>query len=165
MRIATSGLLLVFVFSLVACNKSDPSNVREAQKTAAVLSGDDKGEAASNPQCKMFTVAEIANYGGGPVNPGRNAAMGTGCQWTGVKDDGTGTVMLQIVSADYHSPPSGAPGFRKLPDVGKQGFVAPETGGWQAGAIQGERSINVSAGGSEAKTIDFLREAMKRANR
>lgn len=165
MRIATGGLLFAFILNLAACNKSDPSTLADAKTTAAALSGDDKGEAASNPQCKMFTVAEIASYGGGPVNPGRNAAMGTGCQWTGVKDDGTGTVMLQIVSASYHSPPSGAPGFRKLPDVGAQGFIAPESGGWQAGAIQGEHSINVSTSGSEARTIDFLREAMKRASR
>lgn len=165
MRIATGGLLLVFAFSLAACNKSDPSTLTEAQRTAATLSGDSKGEAASNPQCKMFTVAEIASYGGGPVNPGRNAAMGTGCQWTGVKGDGTGTVMLQIVSAKDHSPPSGAPRFRKLPDVGTEGFIAPESGGWQAGAIEGDRSINVSTSSSEARTIDFLREAMKRANR
>jgi len=73
--------------------------------------------------------------------------------------------MLQILPARDHEPPSGAPGFKRLAGVGKDGFVLPEMGGWHAGAIQGDRSINVTTSGpaaSEQKTVEFLREAMRR---
>ncbi len=157
--------ILILTFSLAACGKPAPSAAaQDAQKTADALTGDATGAAADNPQCKMFTRAEIATYAGAPVNPGRNAAMGTGCQWTGTSGDATGTVMLQIVDAADHSPPSRAAGFKKLGDVGTKGFIVPQMGGWQAGAIQGAKSINIVTGGasSEAKTTALLREALKR---
>jgi hypothetical protein len=52
-----------------------------------------------------------------------------------------------------------------LPEVGTQGFVVPQSGGWQAGSLQGPHSIQVQASGkgaTEAKTIDLLKESMKR---
>ncbi len=110
-------------------------------------------------------VAEIATYFGAPAKLGTNAAMGTGCQWVGITSDGSSFVMLQIVDAGDHSPPKAAPGFKKLADVGIKGFVVPQIGGWQAGAIQGDKSINVITSGtttSEAQTIAFLREALNR---
>jgi hypothetical protein len=115
----------------------------------------------------MFTLTEIATYLGAPAKLGTNAAMGTGCQWTGVTNDGAQFVMLQIVDARYHEPPSAAAGFKKLADVGSKGFVAPGIGGWEAGAIQGDKSINIVTSGSttsEAQTVAFLREALKRVD-
>jgi hypothetical protein len=162
----STGLLLLVGLSLAACNKSPSSVPPEAQRTADALTGDSKGEASANPQCRMFTAAEIEAYGGAPVGAGTNAAMGTGCQWPGAQGDGNGTAMLQIVPAGDHEPPSAAPGFKKLTDVGTEGFVVPEMGGWHAGAIQGKNSVNVTTSGpaaSEEKTVAFLREAMKRA--
>ena len=162
----SNGLLLLLGLSLAACNKSPSSVPSDARQTAAALAGDNKGAASANPQCRMFTTAEIEGYGGAPVGAGTNAAMGTGCQWPGTQGDGNGTVMLQMVPARYHEPPSAAPGFKKLADVGKEGFVVPEMGGWHAGAIQGQHSINVTTSGPAAsgeKTVAFLREAIKRA--
>ncbi len=166
MKRITRCSLLLLAFSLAACGKSAASaDDAQTRQLAGALTGDAKGDAASNPQCAAFSPAEIATYGGTPVSAGRNAAMGTGCQWPGVAGDGSGTVMLQIVRASDHSPLSHAEGFRKLSDVGTKGFVVPQMGGWQAGAIQGERSINVTTGSasSEAKTIALLREAVKRS--
>lgn len=162
---ATSSLLLALGLSLTACNESASTVPDSARQTADRLTGDATGSAASNPQCRMFTPAEIAGYGGKPVNAGTNAAMGTGCQWT-AKDE-QGSVMLQVVDARYHSSPSLAPGYKPLSDVGEKGFVVPETGGWAAGAIHEKKSIYVStpAGASEANTIAFLRAAMTRANK
>ena len=73
--------------------------------------------------------------------------------------------MFQILPANYHSPASAAPGFKELGDIGEKGFVVPETGGWAAGAIKGENSVNVStpAGATEERTVAFLREAIKRS--
>jgi hypothetical protein len=58
-----------------------------------------------------------------------------------------------------------AHGFKKLPEVGPQAFVVPQSGGWLAGSLQGTHSIQVNASGkgaTEAKTIELLKETMKR---
>lgn len=151
---------------LAACGKplagADPA---DAKATAAALTGDDKGAAASNPVCRMFTQAEVALYIGEPVNRGENAAMGTGCQWT-AKDD-SGSVMIQIVEAQNLNPVSGAPAFRELPDVGERGYVANDVG-WTAGAIQGPSAIVVTTDGkstSDATAIALLKETLKREAR
>ena len=167
MRHVTHSLVLAFALGLAACGQSTPSTAQRAQQTADALTGDASGAAADNPQCKMFTLTEIATYLGAPAKLGTNAAMGTGCQWTGVTNDGAQFVTLQIVDARYHEPPSASVvGYKKLADVGTKGFVVPGIDGWQAGAIQGDRSINVVTSGattSEAQTTAFLREALKRA--
>jgi hypothetical protein len=169
MRFGSAGILLLLAGSgLAACNKAPSPVPADARQVAAGLTGDSKGDAADNPLCRMFTTAEIAGYGATPAGGGANAAMGTGCQWPGPKPDGVGSAMLQIAPSRYHEPPSGAPGFKKLADVGTEGFVVPEMGGWHAGAIQGATSINVTVSGPAAsadKTVAFLREAMKRTGK
>jgi hypothetical protein len=154
--------LLALVLCLGGCGTSSSNLPGEAENKAAVFSGDTEGDAASNSQCRSFTPQEVAAFSGKPVEAGRNAAGGTGCQW--VARDGNGSAMFQVLTADYHSPPSAAPGFKELGNLGEKGFVVPETGGWAAGAIQGQSSINVSTpvGASEESTVAFLREAMKR---
>lgn len=135
----------------------------DAQKTAAALSGADKLAAEKNPQCKLFTPAEIAKFVGEAVSPGRDAAMGSGCQWLAL--NGSGNVLVQVVPARYHEPPSAADGFKRVPDVGGKGFVVPEMGGWGAGAIAGEQAVRVSLAGaaaSEANAIALLTETIKR---
>ena len=76
----------------------------ETPKTATVAAADPSGAQADNPQCKLFTAAEIAKYIGEPVSPGQNAALGTGCQWLAA--DGTGDVIVAVVPSSYHEPPS-----------------------------------------------------------
>jgi hypothetical protein len=166
MRHVTLSLVLAFSVGLAACGQSGPSTAQRAQHTVDALTGDAAGDAASNPQCKMFTLTEIATYLGAPVKLGTNAAIGAGCQWTGVTNDGAQFVMLEIVDARYHELPSAAAGFKNIEDVGTKAFVVPQMGGWQAGAIQGGKSINVVTSGSttsEAQAVAFLREALKRA--
>jgi hypothetical protein len=135
---------------------------REARKTAAILSGDDKMAAANNPQCKMYSVAEAARYIGEPVEPGHNSAMGLGCQW--LAKDGSGDMIVAIVPASYHEPPSHAKGYKTIP-VGIKGFVAPQLDGWVAGAILGKDAIRVSVAGqgaSETTAVELLKETIKR---
>ena len=148
---------------VAACGKPSPQVPSEAEKTAAALSGDHKGKAADNPHCQMFTPQEVATFSGKSMEDGQNAAMGSGCQW--LATDGKGSAMVQVIPATYHSPASAAPGFKELRDIGERGFLVPETNGWAAGAIQGEASVNVSTppGATEASTVAFLREAMKRS--
>jgi len=135
----------------------------DAPKTATVPAADASATQADNPQCKLFTAAEIAKYIGEPVSPGQNAALGTGCQWLAA--DGTGDVIVAVVPSSYHEPPTAAAGYRALADVGVKGFVAPQLDGWVAGAIIGEDAIRVSAAGataSEATTIALLQDTIKR---
>jgi hypothetical protein len=126
---------LVSLCAVVACDNKDAGPAKEARETAAALTGDDKQDAADNPQCKLFTRDELAAYIGEPVNAGANAAMGTGCQWPA--SDESGDVMVIVIPPDYHTPPSLADGFKELPDIGANGYVVPEMGGWAAGAIFG----------------------------
>ncbi len=157
MRLLTSTTAVV----LAICASGSSAAIADAEKLRATLTGDAKGAAASNPQCKLFTQAEAGKYLGRTVKPGRNAAMGTGCQW--VAAVGNGSVMVQVVRASDHSPASGAPGFRKLRDVGKDGFVVPQMGGFQAGAIVGDKAVEVMTDAKdESLAVALLKDAMTR---
>jgi hypothetical protein len=149
---------------LTACGGGQPvAPPSDALKTAAALRADASTIVADNPQCNLFTLAEIGKYIGEPVSPGQNAALGTGCQWLAV--DGTGDVIVAVVPSSYHEAPTLAPGYRAVADVGNKGFVAPQLDGWIAGAIVGEDAIRVSAAGSSATeetAITLLKDTIKR---
>ena len=69
-----------------------------------------------------------------------------------------------MVPARYHEPHSGAPGFKKLPDIGSRGFVENDMG-WNAGAIIGAESVVVSVSGPAANAttaIALLKETIAR---
>lgn len=149
--------LLATSFSSAAQSNDDPG------KLAGALKGDNKGVAASNKQCKLFTMSEAGSYVGGTIHNVDNAAMGTGCQWT--VGGNNGSMLVQVVPARYHEKPSGAPGYKKLPEIGPQAFVVPEMGGWHAGSLQGPHAVHVMLSGkgtSESKTIELLKESIKR---
>jgi hypothetical protein len=163
MQTKTLALYLVVGALIACCGSRHAVAQTEAQKTASALTGDDKIAADKNPQCKLFTAAELAKYVGEPLSPGHNAAMGTGCQWNG-RSPGD-SAMIQVVAARDHEPHKGAKGFRKLPDVGTEGFVEMSMGGWNAGAITGPQAVVVSLQGpaaSEANAIALLKEAIFR---
>lgn len=161
MRI-TSVACCLLTAALSACGGTGAS-AQSASKTAAALSGEDKVLADKNPQCQIFTPAELAKYSGEPLGPGHSAAMGTGCQFSGRSDNAS--VMIQVAPARYHEPHKGAAGFKWLPDVGTKGFVETAMGGWNAGAISGEKTVVVSVSGpsaNEANAIALLKETIKR---
>lgn len=72
--------------------------------------------AQTNPQCHLFTPAELAKFVGEPLASGHVAAMGTGCQWEGRSEEGY--AIIQVVPARYHEPHKAAPGFKNLPTSG-----------------------------------------------
>ncbi len=156
--------VIVMIYScLLVCGSASAQASKEAKKVADALTGDDRKSAADNPQCKLYTVAEVGKYIGEPVTAGKNAALGTGCQW--LAKDGSGDVIVAVVPARYHEQPKLAKGYRALGDVGAKGFVSPELDGCAAGAIQGGESIRVSvagSGASEKTAIDLLKETLKR---
>jgi hypothetical protein len=147
--------------TLAACGGGNVP--QDAQKTADALTGDAKGAAADNPNCKLFTPAELQTYIGEPVNAGANAGGGTGCQWTA--SDGEGDVMVVAVPSNYAEVPKLADGFRDVPELGEKGFVAPELGGWVAGAVLGTEFVKVSVAGAKASAdtaVALFRETAKR---
>ena len=134
----------------------------DPRKLAAALSGEDQGAADKNPQCKLFTPGELSKLVGMSLAPGRVAAMGTGCQW--LASSGDGSALIQVVPARYHEPHSGAPGFKKLTDIGTRGFVENDMG-WRAGAIIGSESVIASVSGpaaNAATAIALLKETITR---
>jgi hypothetical protein len=152
----------LFAAALTACGGRDDAARTDANKTAAALAGGDRPAAATNPQCTLFTPAELAPFVGAPLASGHDAAMGTGCQW---EASGDASAMIQVVPARYHEPHKGAEGFKKLPDVGTRGFVEQSMGGWNAGAITGAHAVVVSVRGpaaSEATAVALLRDTIKR---
>lgn len=151
----------IVVIVMTACDK--PGAPADAKQLAAVLSGDAKGSAATNPLCKLFSTAEASAYSGKKLKAGTNAAMGAGCQWT--TGDGDGMTMIQAVPMEYADNPSGAPGYRKLPDLGKGAYVAADMGGWIAGAPQGKEFVGIVVTGpnsSEKTAIALMNETLKR---
>lgn len=157
--------LLLSVSLLVVCSTASYSQGKsDAEKLSRALTGDDKGAAINNPQCKLFTKAEAGRYIGAPVNSMDNAGGGSGCLWAAKNDGNSNTMMVVVVPARYYEAASLAKGFRKLPDVGKKGFVVPDMG-WGAGAILGQEFIRVQLDGgvaSESRVIELLKETMKR---
>lgn len=150
-------LIIACILAAVTLSAQDP------KKTAAQLTGDAKGSAANNPVCKLFTAAEASKYVGKTVGDGKNAAMGSGCQWAA--KDYEGDMMVQIVPASYHEQPKLAKGFRAMPDLGTKGFVVPEMGGWKAAVLRGEESIIVTVAGpaaSQQTVVTLLKETLSR---
>jgi hypothetical protein len=126
------------------------------------LTGDAKGAASANPRCKLFTPAEITAYVGARVGPGENAGGGAGCSW---HDEGDEVfAMVTVVSPNYFPEPTLVKGFKRLPDVGSKGWVAPDMG-WSAGALAQDVAIVVVVSGkaaTEASAVRFLQEVIKR---
>ena len=159
-RYLVAGIALVLI---AACSKSGAPV--DAQQLAGVLSGDTKGIAATNPLCKLFSPDEISAYAGKKLPAGKNAAMGSGCQWIDFQSDDNANVLIQAVPMEYADNPSGAPGFRKLAELGKGAYVAADMGGWSAGAPQGGDFVGIVVAGpnaSEKTAIDLMKETLKR---
>ncbi len=156
MRYLAAGIVLVLI---AACHKSEAP--ADAKQLAAVLTGDAKGGADANPVCKLFDDDEMSKYSGAKLEAGTNAAMG--CQWA--SPDGNGMTMINVVPMRYADSPSGAPGYRELPELGATGYVAEDMGGWIAAASQGDEFVKVVVTGpnaSEKTAIALVQEALKR---
>jgi hypothetical protein len=153
------NLAFALAMMLVA---SASAQVQDAKKLKDQLNGDAKGQASANPQCKLFTLAEIATYVGAPVGPGENAAGGAGCNWHDKTYGASATV--SVVPPNYFPEPTEVKGFKRLPEVGRKGWVAPDSG-WSAGAVVQEAAIVVVVSGkkaTEASAVALLQEAIKR---
>ncbi len=156
---ATAVSLVLLTMVSAHAQQTDPYKLKDQ------LTGDSKGSAASNPQCKLFTPAEIATYVGVPVGPGENAAGGAGCSWH--DSDYEASVTVTVVPPNYFPEPKLVKGFKRLPDVGSRGWVAPDDG-WSAGALVQDVAIVVGISGktaTEPSAVRLLQEVIKRRAR
>lgn len=153
-----AGLAFALAAAAAAAQPSDAKALKDT------LTGDAKGPAAANPTCRLFTPAEVQRFFGRTVGAGQNAAGGSGCQWS--HGDGSG-VLVQMTPARYASPPSAMKGYKTLPAVGPQAWVAPDMG-WSAGAVDGDVAIVVNVDGptaTEAVAVALLRDTLERRRR
>ena len=158
MRFPITAAIVAATLLAASGNAQQP----DPKKLKDQLTGDVKGAASANPQCKLFTQAEISAHAGAPLGPGQNAAGGTGCMWS--DKDFESSAIVQVVPANYFSEPTLVKGFRQLPDVGTRGWVAPDSG-WSAGALVQDEAIVVEVSGkkaTEASAIALLQEVIKR---
>ena len=137
----------------------------DAKKLKDVLTGDARASAVANPQCRLFTPAEMKTWLGAAVGPGENAAGGAGCAWHDEEYSVSGFVT--VVAERHHAPPSLAKGFKRLPAIGPKAWVAPDMG-WTAGTVEGDLAIVVNLEGKavgETAVVAFLQETLKRRRR
>lgn len=157
MRYSIIAVALVMLFAVLANGQTpDPKKLKDQ------LTGDAKGQASANLQCKLFTQAEIADYVGAQVGPGENSAGGAGCYWHDKTYGASATV--GVVPPNYFPEPTEVKGFKRLPSVGSKGWVAPDSG-WSAGAIVQDAAVVVGVSGkkaTEASAVALLQEAIKR---
>lgn len=153
---ATGVFLALLCAATASVSQTNPNKLKDQ------LTGDAKGTAAANPQCKLFTQAEVAAYVGMPVGAGQNNSAGAGCRWSYKEYEAWATV--SVVPPNYFPEPTEVKGFKRLPAVGKKAWVAPDSG-WSAGALVGDAAIVVVVYGkkaSEASAVSMLQEAIKR---
>ncbi len=159
-HVKAAGVLLALLSAATASvSQTDPNRLRDQ------LAGDAKSTAAANPQCKLFTQAEVSAYVGMPVGPGQNNSGGAGCRWSYKEYEAWATV--SVVTPNYFPEPTEVKGFKRLPAVGRKAWVAPDSG-WSAGALVGDAAIVVVVYGkkaTEAAAVSMLQEAIKRRTR
>jgi hypothetical protein len=154
--ISTAILVALAGLGFATMAQTDPKKLKDT------LTGDAKGSAANNPQCKLFTPAEIAGYLGTTVGAGENAAGGSGCSWH--DKDYEVLAYVNVIGPDYYVEMSGAKGFERLQGIGKKAWVAADSG-WTAGALFDDSAFVVnldSPKASKAAVVALLQEAVKR---
>ena len=154
--VATAAALAMLMASSANGQPIDPNKLKDQ------ITGDAKGPAAVNPQCRLFTVAEITALVAAPVGPGENAAGGLGCSWH--SKDYSARASVSVVPPKYFPEPSAVPGFKHLPSIGSRGWAAPDDG-WSAGAVAQDMGVVVVLSGkaaTEAAAVGMLRQAIER---
>ncbi|WP_295408571.1 hypothetical protein [uncultured Thiocystis sp.] len=158
MRYPSIAVIVATTLLAVSANAQQP----DPKKLKDQLTGDAEATASANPQCKLFTQAEISALAGASLGPGENAAGGTGCLWT--DKDYESSALVQVVPASYFSEPRLVKGFRPLPGIGTKAWVAPDYD-WSAGSlVQTEAVVVVLKGkkATEASAVALLQEVIKR---
>jgi hypothetical protein len=154
----------VLTAAMAACS-GGASAQSDARKLAATLRGEDKVGASRNPQCQLFTPADLSKIVGVPFEPGRDPlGGGISCQWRARSADGF--VMVTVVDGKYYEAHTKAPGFKTISGsgIGTRAFVEHDNG-WRAGALVGSEAVMAEVKGpgeSEATAIALLKETIKR---
>jgi hypothetical protein len=122
-------------------------------------------DATGTEFCSLFTVDEVEAIVGEAVDPGHDAAMGTGCQWDGKTLDAAYIQIQVIDDPAYYNEESLAEGFEKVSGVGEAAFVVPELGGWAAQAQTDAATYAVAVNGgttTKESAVSLLKTLMER---
>jgi len=147
---------------LLVCIAADCSgDTKAAEETASAAAS----VGSSSDLCSLFNTQEIRTLLGTPVAVSTvSPPSASACQWDGTTDDGA-YAQVQVVGVRYWTPPKSAEGYEKLSGLGKEAFVAPEMGGWQAGALTDTAAalVAVKSGSATRETaVRFLRDMLGR---
>ncbi len=114
----------------------------------------------------MFTVDEVQELLGAPVGPGEDAALGTGCQWSGDSSADATYLQIQVIEdPSYYVEQSLGDGFEQVSGIANAAFVIPELGGWAGGAQSDSSTYAVAVNGGTASkeaAISLLRQLVER---
>ena len=173
----TAGLFLA-VLLVVACGSSGGSSGTSGASDVPATNGPDatselpselaptgSSDGTANEFCSLFTVAEVEAILGEAVDPGHDAALGTGCQWDGKTLDAAYVQIQVIDDPTYYNEQSLAEGFEEVSGVGKAAFLVPELGGWAAHAQTDAATYAVAVNGgttTKQSAVSLLKTLMER---
>lgn len=147
---------------LLVCMAAGCSRDSEREAASPADASPGAGAGSSSALCSLFDTQEIQTLLGTPVAAA--TAAGGACQWDGTTDDAA-YGQIHVVAVRYWTPPSSAEGYEKLSGIGKEAFVAPEMGGWQAGALTDTAAVMVSVKSGSANrdtAVRLLRDLLGR---
>lgn len=128
-----------------------------------------QGESASTTAgglCSLFTKKEIEELLGAPVSAGKVAGpMGTACQWDGPEDDEIFAQIQVLKDTHFWINPKQAPGYEAISGIGKEAYVIPDQGGWNARALTDTAILSVALNGGKAdrdRAVKLLRSLLER---
>jgi hypothetical protein len=173
----TASLFLAALLVVACAGSGSPSVAPGASEIPATNGPDATSELPSesaptgssdgtaNEFCSLFTVAEVEAILGESVDPGHDAAIGTGCQWDGKTLDAAYVQVQVIDDPTYYNEQSLADGFEEVSGIGKAAFLVPELGGWAAHAQTDAATYAVAVNGgttTKQSAISLLKTLMER---
>lgn len=145
---------------------SPPGSASAGPASPGAPAASGSAAAASNPLCDLFTVDEVQELLGAPVGPGEDAALGTGCQWSGDSSADATYLQIQVIEdPSYYVEQSLGDGFEQVSGIANAAFVIPELGGWAGGAQSDSSTYAVAVNGGTASkeaAISLLRQLVER---
>jgi hypothetical protein len=155
----TTRAFPILVLFAIACADGD-ARAGDAGDSAAA------GPSRSDRVCAIFTKQEVEGFVGGSLREmDVGGPMDTGCSWESPRDEDVYVSIQVIPDVQYWETPHGAPGYETVSGIGRQAYVVPQFGGWQAGVLLDAKvaSIQISGGAaSRERALEFLQELARR---
>jgi hypothetical protein len=122
---------------------------------------------ANSPSvCAMLSPSDLRAWWGKDmaVRPATDLPQAAACDW-GATDGGGGLLTVRIVPPSYYTEPKLGKGFKRLTGIGDKAYVAPQLGGWVAGAVKGKLAVVIQVDGgksTEATAVTVLKTLVRK---